>query len=148
MAKAKLTGAAQLFIVQQLAMFEKPAAVLAALKEKFGIEVAFQAVFYYDISNPSLPKKWKDVFEATRSRFLEDTASIPIANKAFRLKELDRLYHKNKSARLENPVDQRATLEQAAKEAGGQYTNKSELVIKDVSSLTDEELEAIASAKG
>lgn len=127
MARHKLTGAVQLFIVQQLATFEKPSAVLAALKENFGVEVAFQAVAYYDISNPNLPKKWKQVFEETRARFLEDTAAIPIANKAFRLKELDRLYHRTKATRLENPVDQRATLEQAAKEAGDAFTNRQKI---------------------
>src|SRR5688572_24406587 len=105
-------------------MFEKPTVVQTMVRENFGHHLALPSIFYYDISNPEIPKKWRDLFEETRRQFIENTADIPIANKAFRLKELDRLYHRGRAGKLENPVDQRATLEQAAKEAGDQFTNK------------------------
>jgi hypothetical protein len=47
------------------------------------------------------------------------------------LKELDSIYHAQKQAKLKNPVEMRAVLEQAAKESGGQYTNRHELTGKD-----------------
>lgn len=146
MAKGKLSTEMQLFVVQQLALFEKPTMVMNALKETYGVEVALPAVLYYDITSPNFPEKWRETFEKIRADFLENTATIPIANKAFRLRELDRLYHRNKGSRMENPVEQRATLEQAAKESGDVFTNKHEWKF-DVSNATDEELQAITSSK-
>jgi hypothetical protein len=146
-AERKLTKQAQIFVVQQLAMFERPSIVQAALKETFGVEVALPAILHYDLSNPELESKWRELFDETRDKFLADTSAIPIANKAFRLKELDSIYHSQKLAKMQNPIEMRAVLEQAAKESGGQYTNRQELAL-DVSNLTDEELEAVAKAKG
>lgn len=114
----------KLFIVQQLAMFERPQAVCDLVKENFGLEIERSHVFYYELSNPKLPPKWKEIFENTRKNFLENVSDIPIANKSFRLRELDRLYQKQKSSKVENVVEARATLEQAAKESGDVFTNK------------------------
>ena len=141
---AKLKKELQIYIVQQLALFEKPTVIRERLKEDFGIEVSLPAVIYYDIANPGLPQAWKDLFTETRESFLKNVGDIPIANKAFRLRELDRLYHRRKGAKNENPIEQRATLEQAAKEAGDAFTNRKEITGKDGESLTQPIADALS----
>lgn len=125
----KLSKIQKIFVVQQLAMFDKPVVVIEALKEKFGVTVTIPAITHYSPdTNPNLKKNWKELFDQTRAEFLENVSAIPIANKAVRLRALDRLY--DRQSRLpenrQNPVEIRATLEQAAKESGGQYTNRTE----------------------
>ena len=124
MADGKLTKDAQIFVVQQLAMYERPVDVQAALKELFEVEIALSAVIYYDIANPTLPKKWKALFNKIRKKFTEDTSSIGIAQKSYRLRELDKIYQNQKSAKMQNTKAMKDTLEQAAKESGDVFTNK------------------------
>lgn len=147
---ARLTKPIQTFITKQLAMFSTPQEVVDLVKENFdGLEVSRQQVFFYDASmNPAIPEQWKAIFEATRKNFLEDVSTIPIASKSYRLRELDRLYGNQKRQKLQNTVEMRATLEQAAKESGDAFTNKRVVDIKNVSELSDDELLAIANSKG
>ena len=148
MSNKKLTKDIQIYIVQQLAMYEKPQVVVGLVKEFFNKEISLNAVIYYRGDNPDLPTEWKDLFDLTRKNFLETVSDIPIANKSFRLRELDRLYHNQKNSKLENPIEARATLEQAAKESGDAFTNKRIIDLNDVRDLPDEELLAIVNSKG
>jgi hypothetical protein len=127
MAESKLESEHQVFIVEQLAVFERPKAVQTKLKEFFGLEIALSSIVYYNISNKDLPKKWKTLFNATRKKFLEKTSSIPIANKSFRLQKLQNIFEKQEDEKLQNTVEMRATLEQAAKEVGDVFTNKQKI---------------------
>jgi hypothetical protein len=43
------------------------------------------------VSGKTLAKKWVDLFNATRDRFLNEISDIPIANKAYRLRVLQRM---------------------------------------------------------
>jgi hypothetical protein len=63
------------------------------------------------------------VFEDTRKRFREETAEIPIANRAFRLRALNRFVEKAES--MKNISLAMQILEQAAKETGDMYVNRS-----------------------
>ncbi len=125
MPKSKLSSQCKIFIIQQLALYERPQAICNMVKTEFGESITINAVKYFDISNPNLPEKWKDIFTHTRNCFLEAIKDIPIAHKSYRLKELDRIYHEQERSSLKNPVELRATLEQAAKEAGNYYSTKS-----------------------
>jgi Uncharacterized conserved protein (DUF2280) len=73
----------------------------------------------------TLAEDFKRLFFETRKQFLEDLESTPIANKAVRLRRLDR---------MANVAEDRGNLvlaadlgERAAKEVGGAYTNKHQL---------------------
>ncbi len=84
---ATLTDDVKAFIVQALACFDTPSQVVDAVREEFGAEVSRMQVQSYDPTKKAargLSKKWVELFEATRKRFLEETAEIPIANQAFR----------------------------------------------------------------
>lgn len=122
---AKLNEAVQRFIVQALACYDTPTQVAASVKEEFGIELTRQQVATYDATKHSgrtMAKKWKDLFESTRTRFRAEVAEIPIADQAYRLRQLQRMLQDAMARK--NVVLASQLLEQAAKEAGGQFTNR------------------------
>lgn len=113
------------FIVQSVACFDTPSQVVESVLKEFGIQITRQQVEQNDptkISGKGLAKKWVDMFNATRDRFLNEISDIPIANKAYRLRVLQRM-----SMNAENMKNIGMTaqlLEQAAKEVGEAYSNK------------------------
>ena len=116
------------FIVQALACFDSPSTVAASVKEEFDLVVTRQRVHTYDPTKKAgegLGAELKAVFEATRKRFLDETASIGIANKAVRLRKLDRIAQKAEAAN--NHLMVMGACEAAAKEVGGAFTNRHEL---------------------
>ena len=122
---AALKDEVKAFIVQALACFDTPSQVVQAVKDEFGIEISRQQCETHDPTKragSTLAAKWVTLFHDTRKRFREDTADIPIANRAFRLRTLGRLAEKaesSKNARLTLQI-----LEQAAKEVGDVYVNR------------------------
>lgn len=113
------------FIVQSVACFDTPSQVVESVLKEFGVQITRQQVEQNDptkISGKGLAQKWVDLFNRTRDRFLNEISDIPIANKAYRLRVLDRM-----AARAEGMKNLALTaeiIEQAAKECGDAYTNK------------------------
>ena len=143
MSEAKLDKEQQLFIVQQLAMFERPKSVKLKLKEIYDVEISIQGISHYQISSKELSKELRKVFNATRKKFLKDSSAIPIANKSVRLQKLQNMFDKQEDAPFQNTVVMRDILEQAAKESGDAFSNKRSIEVKNVSKLSDEELQSI-----
>lgn len=122
---AALSTEVKAFIVQSLACYETPARVIELVKEHFKVTVTRQQVSAYDPANAmakSLSQKWVDLFNSTRTRFQTEISDIPIANKAYRLRTLDRMAANTEKMR--NFVLTAQLIEQAAKECGDAYTNK------------------------
>lgn len=122
---AALKDEVKAFVVQALACFDTPSQVVLAVKENFGIEVTRQQCEAYDPTKyvgRSLHVKWKTLFEDTRARFREQTADIPIANRAYRLRALGRMAEKAEN--MKNMALTAQLLEQAAKEVGDVYVNR------------------------
>lgn len=122
---AALNSDVKAFIVQALACFDTPTQVSQALKEEFGLEVTRQQVEQHDPTKRAgvnLAAKWVTLFHDTRKRFREETAEIPIANRAYRLRALGRIVEKAESMR--NLALALQVLEQAAKEVGDVYVNR------------------------
>lgn len=118
----------KVFIIQEFAMFAAPWEIVPSIKEQFGVDVTLQQLNYWNPNvNNSLAKEWLEIFQTTRTKFLDETSSIAIANKAFRLKELDAMYRTQKRNKTPNPKAMREILEQAAKESGDSYTNRKEI---------------------
>ena len=100
---ATLREPVKIFIVQSLACFETPQQVADAVKQEFKIEIERQQVASYDPTKPTgknLSKKLKDLFHKTRAEFKTDVFSIPLANKAVRLTELQKIYNDSKMNRI------------------------------------------------
>jgi hypothetical protein len=122
---AALKDEVKRFIVQALACFDTPTQVVQAVKETFGVEVSRQQCEQYDPTKHAgrdLGVKWKAVFEDTRKRFREETAEIPIANRAFRLRAMNRFVERAET--MKNIGLAMQILEQAAKEVGDVYVNR------------------------
>ncbi|WP_353936283.1 DUF2280 domain-containing protein [uncultured Pseudomonas sp.] len=119
---ATLSNDVKAFIVQALACFDTPSRVATAVREEFGIEVTRQQCESHDptkYAGRDLAKRWRVLFEDTRRRFREETADIPIANRAHRLRTLGRMAEKAEGMR--NLALTAQLLEQAAKEVGDVY---------------------------
>lgn len=120
---AELTNEMQIHMVRCLAVFMAPTDLVKEMKEVYGVDVSLPQVSYYNPlirAGAELRQELKDEFEATRKQYRESADNIPIANKVWRLQELQRIRDNN----LKNPVMVMNALEQAAKECGDSYTNK------------------------
>lgn len=112
-------------IVQMLACYDTLSIVVDAIQKDYGIRVTPQQVESHDptkVSGKGLAKKWVDLFNATRDRFQNEISDIPIANKAYRLRVLDRMA--TRAEGMKNLALTAEIIEQAAKECGDAYTNK------------------------
>ncbi|WP_155032076.1 DUF2280 domain-containing protein, partial [Enterobacter hormaechei] len=113
------------FIVQSLACFDTPSQVVELVKKEFGLSITRQQVESHDPTKANgrgLAQKWVDMFNATRERFQNEISDIPIANKAYRLRVLDRMA--TRAEGMKNLALTAEIIEQAAKECGDAYTNK------------------------
>lgn len=122
---AALKGEVKAFIVQSLACFDTPSQVVELVKKEFGLSIPRQQVESHDPTKANgrgLAQKWVDMFNATRERFQTEISDIPIANKAYRLRALDRMM--NSAEKMRNIALATDIIEQAAKECGDAYTNK------------------------
>ncbi|EOV4161901.1 DUF2280 domain-containing protein [Yersinia enterocolitica] len=158
---AALKPEVKAFIVQALACYDTPSQVVAQVKQEFNLTLTLQQVSSYDPTKAiakNLGQKWIDLFNSTRTRFQTEISDIPIANKAYRLRALNRMAASTEKQKNFGMTAQ--LIEQAAKECGDAYTNKLkvESTGKDggpiqhshsisAEDLTDEQLAAIAGGK-
>jgi len=128
---AELNDDVKRFIVQALACYDSPKTVSEAVLEEFEVSVPRMQVAKYDptkVAGRNLSKKWRDLFEATRAAWREQSVEVPIANRVFRLRVLDRLAAK--AERMKNMGMVSQLLEQAAKEVGDVYVNRRQEQVK------------------
>ncbi len=122
---AALKGEVKAFIVQSLACFDTPSQVVEAVKKEFGLTITRQQVESHDptkANGKGLAQKWVGMFNTTRDRFQSEISDIPIANKAYRLRTLDRMA--TSTEKMKNFALTAQLIEQAAKEVGDAYTNR------------------------
>ncbi|MBY5147015.1 DUF2280 domain-containing protein [Enterobacter hormaechei] len=122
---AALSPEVKAFIVQALACFDTPTQIASQVKQEFGLDISIQQVSSYDPTKAiakNLGQKWIDLFNATRTRFQTELSDIPIANKAYRLRALDRMM--TRAEGMKNMALAASLMEQAAKEVGDAYSNK------------------------
>lgn len=144
---AALKEPVKIFIVQALACRDTPQEVAELVKQEFSIEIDRRQCENYDptkYAGRNLGKKLADLFNQTRKKFDEGLIDIPIASKYYRLKQYQKQLEKTKNAKLALKI-----LEQAAKDVGGQFTNRQEITGKDGEALqttvvhaTQEQVEA------
>ncbi len=127
---ARITKKVKLFIVRMLAEFETPTKTSKAVKDIFKADVSPQQCELYDPTK----KMGQDLSQELRDKFFEyrrianqELEAIPIANKRYRLQLLQGLVDQYP----DNPVLIPKWAEQAAKEMGGLYTNRTEHTGKD-----------------
>ena len=142
---AALSPEVKAFIVQALACFDTPTQIASQVKQEFGLDISIQQVSSYDPTKAiakNLGQKWIALFNATRTRFQTELSDIPIANKAYRLRALNRMM--TSAEKMRNMALAASLMEQAAKECGDAYTNKQKvehsggLAVSSVASVMDE----------
>ncbi|EMM3407749.1 DUF2280 domain-containing protein [Klebsiella pneumoniae] len=122
---AALKPEVRAFIIQELACFDTPSQIVESVQKEFKVQVTRQQVASHDptkAAGKGLAKKWVDLFNELRDRFLNEISDIPIANKAYRLRVLQRM--STTSENMKNIGMTAQLLEQAAKEVGEAYSNK------------------------
>lgn len=147
---AQLKKEVKLFIVRSLAVFNTPSETAEAVYQEFEVKITKQNCEKYDPTKragQNLSAELKAEFEATRKQFLENPQHIPIANLAYRLQLMQRVIN----GAGKNSVLILKTLEQAAKDEGGAFTNRKEITGADgkpleqnIYQMTPEAAEAIA----
>lgn len=113
------------FIVQALACFDTPSQVVKSVQEEFNLNITRQQVESHDptkANGKKLARKWVELFHFTRARLQKETSGIPIANKAYRLRMLNRMAVETESMR--NLALTAEIIEQAAKECGDAYSSR------------------------
>ncbi|MDC4500976.1 DUF2280 domain-containing protein [Acinetobacter baumannii] len=126
---AALKEPVKIFIVQALACRDTPQEVVEQVKQEFGVDISRSQCECYDptkYSGRNLSKKFVELFKSTREKFDEGLIDIPIANKFYRLKQYQRQLEKTRNVKTALKI-----LEQAAKDIGGQFTNRQEITGKD-----------------
>ncbi|MEO4160276.1 DUF2280 domain-containing protein [Acinetobacter pittii] len=126
---AALKEPVKIFIVQSLACRDTPQDVVESVKQEFDVVITRSQCQAYDptkYSGRNLSKKFVELFESTRVRFDEGLIDIPIANKYYRLKQYQRQLDRTRNVKTALKI-----LEQAAKDIGGQFTNRQEITGKD-----------------
>lgn len=143
---AELSEEHKLEIVTMLACFREPAQIVNHFGEEYGLQIDVRQVGAYDPTRSyyDAGDKWRDIFDAKRAAYLQEVASVPIANQGFRLQILnDELKKAIKDGKSTLPI-----LEQAAKEVGGVLTNQRDVRIDDnrrqrVSEMSAEDRKAV-----
>ncbi|WP_151744871.1 DUF2280 domain-containing protein [Acinetobacter calcoaceticus] len=126
---AALKEPVKIYIVQALACRDTPQEVVEQVKQEFGVDISRSQCECYDptkYSGRNLSKKFVELFESTRVKFDEGLIDIPIANKYYRLKQYQRQLDRTRNVKTALKI-----LEQAAKDIGGQFTNRQEITGKD-----------------
>jgi len=127
-------------IVTLLGQFHGYSEIAKILSAEHDVVVDRFQIRAYDPTKPtfSAGDRWRVLHGEVRNRYLDNVGAVPIAHKAFRLNELQKVYFKARDAR--NLVLANATLEQAAKEVGGALTNQQTLTTRsEIEMRTPEE---------
>ncbi|HFX6347933.1 TPA: DUF2280 domain-containing protein [Acinetobacter nosocomialis] len=126
---AALKEPVKIFIVQALACRDTPQEVVEQVKQEFGVDISRSQCECYDptkYSGRNLSKKFIELFESTREKFDQGLIDIPIASKYYRLKQYQKQLERTRNVKTVLKI-----LEQAAKDIGGQFTNRQEITGKD-----------------
>ena len=147
---AQLRKEVKIYIVRSLAQFNTPQETVQAVNADFGIKVTRQQCERYDPTKRAgqdLSDELKKEFEVTRQSFIGNPQNIPVANLTYRLQRMQRIV----DDAGKNSVLVLKALEQAAKDVGGDFTNRKEITGADgkpleqnIYQLTPEAAEAIA----
>ncbi|MEC7118572.1 MAG: DUF2280 domain-containing protein [Pseudomonadota bacterium] len=133
---AQLKKEIKLFIVRELAVFNTPSEVAAAVKQEFKVEITRQRCESYDPTKRvghNLSDELKAEFEATRKAFLAAPQDIPISNLSYRQARRQKVLEGAKAPMIILDV-----LDRAAKDMGGVFTNRQEVTGADGSPLLTE----------
>lgn len=139
----EFTEEQKLFIVRELACFRTPTQVAERVKEEFSLEERPDRGHirqYNPLQCADVAEKWRVIFEATRTAFLDETAKADIAHRAWRIQEAQDAHAR--ALKAKNEVLAQEIREYVAKEMGGLFTNTRNLAGKLSLNMVDDLLAA------
>lgn len=118
------------WLVTAWATFKRPADIYDEFREKFGFDVKQQTAASYnctgirdmDHAKERGLAKWLPLHNKARTEFQDAIKDIPIADATYRMQQLDKLFEHAMAKGNHNSAAR--YLEQAAKEAGGAFSNR------------------------
>jgi len=120
----KLNDAQKAFVVERLASHYQTTGIAREVRQRYGITISAQAIEFYDPTRYSgeCPKRWADLFHATRNSFNNGKADIPAANRLVRVRWRGDMA----LAAMEQGQYKRANdiLDSIAKECGDAFSNR------------------------
>ena len=121
----------KLEVVTMLACFRDLKTVQDHFRDEHQLELSMRQIGSYDPTRTyyEAGENFRALFDAKRAAYLQEVASIPIANQGFRLNLLNE--QAMKAFKENKPALGAQLLEQAAKEVGGVLTNQRELKVDD-----------------
>lgn len=118
----RLPVAIRRFMVERFACFEQVTAIMEAVRERFGRDLAKTTVYHYDAWHSfHLAEDLRTHAEATRKAYIEESAKAAIANQSFRLDTATQLLRYVMQQKAKNVPLALAILEYAAREMGGAF---------------------------
>ena len=88
----KLTDRLKEYVIERLAGFDSPVAIVKSLKEEFGITITRQTIEQYDPTRGRSPaKKYREQFFAIRHEILEGKGVRAAARRGVRLRWLEKM---------------------------------------------------------
>lgn len=110
-------------IVEHLACFHSPAEVVDLIRQEFDVKLTTRHVRAYDPTSFQCvaSTRLRAYHAVVRERLACEIAEIPIAHRAFRLRQLQKIYEQAHDEG--NIVAAANALEQAAKEVGNMFVN-------------------------
>lgn len=142
---AELSSEEKREIVTLLARFHTCAEVVAHMKTEYDLELTIQQIRTYDPTKLRFEggATLRNLFDDVRKAYVEEVATVPIANQGFRLAELQRMY--SKAVVAGNRKQAADLLRQAAEEVGGVLTNERNVnMSRGAGDLTLEERRQVA----
>ena len=120
----KLNDAQKAFVVERLASHYQTTGIAREVRQRYGITVSAQAIEFYDPTRYSseCPKRWADLFHATRDGFNKGKADIPAANRLVRVRwrgDMALAAMEQGQYKLANDI-----LDSIAKECGDAFSNR------------------------
>jgi hypothetical protein len=139
----------QIFIAQQLGYYRSPVQIIESVKDRFGVDVEKQQIYYYqqqigkdDTNIKPRTEMLKKIFLDARQEFKDKKVEIGISFQSFRLQVLQDLLMNEMQKPAKNRNDNKIMqiLEQAAKEDGLHYTNRRDITSGGKPLSTPEEI--------
>jgi hypothetical protein len=121
----KLNDAQKAFVVARLASHDQATGIARELHVRHGVTISAQAIEYYDPTRHSgskCPKRWADLFHATRNGLNKDMAELAAADKLDRVRwrgDMAVAAMEKRQYRLANDI-----LDSIAKECGDAFSNR------------------------
>lgn len=108
-------------LIELLGCYYSPVEVARLIHEEFDLSLTARHVRAYDPTSFQFvaSQRWEAYFWSVRKRFETEIAEQPIANRAYRLRKLTKLFER--AFEKGDLAEARSCLEQAAKEMGHWY---------------------------